>query len=49
VLDAKTSKKILQLAKDQQEEIGEDEWEDEEDEVSNEPLNGSAALNISSP
>jgi hypothetical protein len=36
ILDAKTSKKILDLARDQKVEIEEDEWVDDEEE----PLNG---------
>lgn len=40
VLDARTSKKILDLAKDQKAEIEEDDWEDEESEVEDEPING---------
>lgn len=42
VLDTKTSKKILELARDQQNEIEEDDWEDEEEEEEAKPesLNG---------
>jgi len=43
VLDTKTSKKILELAKDQQNEIEEEDWEEEEEEgeeAEPEPLNG---------
>ena len=39
MLDAKTSKKILELAKDQKAEIDEDDWDDEESET-DEPING---------
>ena len=43
MLDTKTSKKILELAKDQQNEIEEEDWEEEEEEgeeAEPEPLNG---------
>lgn len=46
VLDAKTSKKILELARDQKAEIEENEWVDEED-GEEEPLNG--FVNIFTP
>lgn len=38
-MDAKISKKILELAQDQKAEIEEDEWVDD-DEDADEPLNG---------